>query len=157
MPSFCSSLQILPADCDLVSATTASIALLTLRLRENAMSERRSSPSPILLHRDFMHSEASRPLLAALWRGLLPCRRRAQACSRLDMLSKMQNCSFGQTSGGKPAGCRISVLMWLFRSWRKLYAENPVAVAMLWLGLGSLLAALLTWRDDPGSPTLPAL
>jgi CHASE2 domain-containing sensor protein len=49
--------------------------------------------------------------------------------------------------------------MWLFRSWRKLYAENPVAVAMLWLGLGlgSLLAALLTWRDDPGSPTLPAL
>jgi CHASE2 domain-containing sensor protein len=49
--------------------------------------------------------------------------------------------------------------MWLFRSWRKLYAENPVAVAMLWLGLGlgSLLAALLTWHDDPASPTLPAL
>ena len=49
--------------------------------------------------------------------------------------------------------------MWLFRSWRKLYAENPVAVAMLWLGLGlgCLLAALLIWHDDLSSPTLPAL
>jgi hypothetical protein len=49
--------------------------------------------------------------------------------------------------------------MWLFRSWRKLYAENPVAVAMLWLGLGLgfLFAALLIWRDNPSAPTLPAL
>jgi hypothetical protein len=49
--------------------------------------------------------------------------------------------------------------MWLFPWWRRLHVENPMAVAMLWLGLGSgfLIAASFILSENSSSPSLPAL
>jgi len=49
--------------------------------------------------------------------------------------------------------------MWLFPWWRRLHAENPMAVAMLWLGIGIgfLTAASFILNENSSSSSLPAL
>jgi hypothetical protein len=49
--------------------------------------------------------------------------------------------------------------MSIFKWWRQLYAENPKAIAMLFLGLGigQVLAAILLSRENSAATELPAL
>jgi hypothetical protein len=49
--------------------------------------------------------------------------------------------------------------MSIFKWWRQLYAENPKAVAMLFLGLGigHVLAGILISRENRAATELPAL
>jgi len=49
--------------------------------------------------------------------------------------------------------------MSIFKWWRQLYAENPKAIAMLFLGfgIGQVFAGILVSRENPAATELPAL